>query len=492
MHRLCEKSATAGELASGSPWRLVKWVMAHITGEDRSQLLLLPDAVDDYVGPDNPVRFIDAFVDGLDLEAAGFQRVRPNDKGRPGYDPGDLLKLYIYGYLNRIRSSRRLEVETHRNLEVIWLLRQLRPDFKTIADFRRDNRNAFRAVFRQFVRLCRELDLYGRELIAVDGTRIKAVNKRDRNFTRATLKRDLRRTCDRLDRYLDQMNEADADDAGGRVDAVADLQEKIASLRKRKETLKRHRQTLDDTGEAQLSLTDPDSRSMHPGTRVGVGYNVQIAVDTKHNLIAEQQVHSKVSDLGLLAETATATRENLAACEIDAVADRGYYKIEDIEDCEAAGITPYVPKSEFQYDAATDTYRCPAGERLVPLYRASVGKSRTGTYLVSYVNRAACRGCGLRERCAKKTYRSLKRFENESTMERMADRLAARPEVMDHRRESVEHPFGSIKQWMGQGAFLTRRLGNVRGEFSLTALAYNMRRAINLVGIPALIAVAAR
>ena len=506
MHRLCEKSATAGELASGSPWRLVPCVMAHITGEDRSQLLLLPDAVDDYVGPDNPVRFIDAFAGGFDLEAAGFQRVRPNDKGRPGYDPGDLLKLYIYGYLNRIRSSRRLEVETHRNLEVIWLLRQLRPDFKTIADFRRDNRNAFRAVFRQFVRLCRELDLYGRELIAVDGTRIKAVNKRDRNFTRATLKRDLRRTCDRLDRYLDQMNEADADDAGGRVDAVADLQEKIASLRKRKETLERHRQTLDDTGEAQLSLTDPDSRSMHSGTRVGVGYNVQIAVDTKHNLIAEQQVHSQVSDLGLLAETAAAARENLAVDKIDAVADRGYYKIEDIEDCEAAGITPYVPKpdrstarhsghfpkSAFQYDAATDTYRCPAGERLLPLYRASVGKSRAGTYLVSYVNRTACRGCGLRERCTKKTYRSLKRFENESTMERMADRLAARPEVMDRRRESVERPFGSIKQWMGQGSFLTRRLGNVRGEFSLTALAYNMRRAINLVGIPALIAVAAR
>ena len=238
-----------------------------------------------------------------------------------------------------------------------------------------------------------------------------------------------------------------------------------------------------------------DSRSMHSGTRVGVGYNVQMAVDTKHNLIAEQQVHSKVSDLGLLAETATAARENLAACEI-----------EDIEDCEAAGITPYVPKpdrstarrsghfpkSEFQYDTATDTYRCPAGERLVPLYRASVGKSRAGTYLVSYVNRTACRGCGLRERCTKKTYRRLTRFENESTMERMADRLAAKPEVMDRRRESVEHPFGSIKQWMGQGAFLTRRLGNVCGEFSLTALAYNMRRAINLVGIPALIAVAAR
>ena len=282
--------------------------MGHIFGEDRSQLLLLPDAVDDYVGPDNPVRFIDAFVDSLDLEEAGFQRVRPNDKGRPGYDPADLLKLYIYGYLNRVRSSRRLEAETHRNLEVIWLLRQLRPDFKTIADFRRDNRSAFRQVFRAFVRLCRELDLYGRELIAVDGTRIKAVNNRDRNFTRATLKRDLQRIDDRLERYLEQMNEADANEASGGGNSVADLQDKITSIRKRKEILEGHRQKLDETGEAQLSLTDPDSRSMHAGTRVGVGDNVQLAVDSKHNLIAEQQVHSKVSAKTAFPETSFALR----------------------------------------------------------------------------------------------------------------------------------------------------------------------------------------
>ena len=311
--------------------------MAHITGKDRSQLLLLPDAVDDYVGPDNPVRFIDAFVDNLDLEAAGFQRVRTNEMGRPGYDPADLLKLYIYGYLNRIRSSRRLETETHRNLEVIWLLRCLTPDFKTIADFRRDNRQSFRQVFQAFIRLCRDLDLYGRELIAVDGTRIKAVNHRDRNFTQAKLKKDLQRIDERIDRYLDQMNAADADEASSGMNAVAGLQAKIASLRKRKETLEGYRQTLVDTGEAQLSLTDPDSRSMHAGKGVGVGYNVQIAVDTRHKLIAEQQVHSKVSDLGLLAETAIAARENLAVDEIDAVADKGYFKIEDLEDCEVAG-----------------------------------------------------------------------------------------------------------------------------------------------------------
>ena len=239
--------------------------------------------MDDYVGPDNPVRFIDAFVDSLDLEAAGFQRVRA-DMGRPGYDPADLLKLYIYAEPCSVKW--RLEAETHRNLEVIWLLRRLTPDFKTIADFRRDNRKAFRQVFRGFVRLCRELDLYGRELIAVDGTRIKAVNHRDRNFTQAKLKRDLQRIDERLDRYLDQMNEADADDAGGETHAVAGLQAKIASMRNRKETLEGHRQRLIETGEAQLSLTDPDSRSMQAGTGVGVGYNVQIAVDTRHNLIA--------------------------------------------------------------------------------------------------------------------------------------------------------------------------------------------------------------
>ena len=384
-------------------------------------------------------------------------------------------------------------------------MRRLQPDFKTIADFRRDNRSAFRQVFREFVRLCRELDLYGFELVAVDGTRIKAVNNRDRNFTRAKLQRHLQRIDEQLDRYLEQMNEADAQDADDGTRAVANLKEKIASMRKRREVLEDHRRTLDESGEPQLSLTDPDARAMQASTGVGVGYNAQIAVDIRHNLIAEQQVHNKVSDLGLLAETAAAARENLAVEQIDAVADGGYYKIEDIEACEAVGATAYVPKpdrstarrsghypkSDFRYDAATDIYRCPAGERLMPLYRNTAGKARGGTWVVTYLNRAACRACALRNRCTKKAYRSIVRYENEAVLERMADRLATRPEVLDRRRESVEHPFGSIKQWMGQGAFLTRRLDNVRAEFSLTALAYNMRRAINLVGVPAMIAAAA-
>ena len=273
--------------------------MAHISGDDRSQLLLLPESVDDYVGPDNVVRFIEAFVDRLDLQAAGFGRVQAKATGRPGYDPADLLKLYIYGYLNRVRSSRRLEVETRRNIEVIWLLRRLTPDFKTIADFRRDNRLAFRQVFREFVALCRDLDLFGRELIAVDGTRIKAVNNRDRNFTKAKLARAMAESDERLARYLKQLDDADKDDAGAPgSDAVERLQEKIAAIRERRERLEGHGEALAESGADQISLTDPDARAMHSSTRIGVGYNIQIAVDAKHKLIAEQQVHNKVSDLG--------------------------------------------------------------------------------------------------------------------------------------------------------------------------------------------------
>ena len=285
--------------------------MAHITGTDRAQVLLLPDTVDDYVGPDNPVRFIDAFVDSLDLAGAGFERAESKETGRPGYDPSDLLKLYIYGYLNRVWSSRRLEAETHRKLEAIWLLRRLRPNFKTIADFRRENREAFRPVFRDFVKVCRSLELFGRELIAVDGTRIKAANSRDRNFTGAKLRRDLAASQERLERYLQQMDEMDAADLADASPSKGrgrDLAQKITALRERQARLETHRKALQESGEDQLSLTDPDARAMHSGTGVGVGYNVQIAVDTKHKLIAEQQVHSQVSDLGLLAETRVASR----------------------------------------------------------------------------------------------------------------------------------------------------------------------------------------
>ena len=475
--------------------------MTHIAGLERDQLLLLPEAVDDYVGSDNPVRFIDAFVDGLDLAAAGFLRVEPKAMGRPGYAPGDLLKLYIYGYLNRVRSSRRLETECHRNIEVIWLLRTLKPDFKTIADFRRDNRAAFRAVFRQFVLLCRRLDLYGRELLAVDGTRIKAVNNKDRNFTRSSLREFIRRADEWLEDYLKRLDEGDVEDgATGGGARTKNLAEKIAALSEKRGRYQAMLAQLDRTGEDQISLTDPDSRAMAAHTKVGVGYNIQVAVDAKNKLIVEQAVTNQVVDTGLLTQTAEPAREVLGVETIDVVADRGYFKIEDIEACEKAGCVPHVAKpqrgssvreglfrkDEFRYDAGLDAYVCPAGKLLTPIRR---GRMRD-LERTDYGNPKACRACQLRPRCTNDA-RSVFRLENEDVLDRMAERLKARPAILDRRREVVEHPFGSIKQWMYQGAFLMRGLANVRAEFSLTALAYNLRRALNILGVEAMTAAVA-
>ena len=472
--------------------------MPHITGHDRSQLLLLPESLDDYVGPENPVRFVEAFVDGLDLAAAGFARVESNDTGRPSYLPGDLLKLYIYGYLNRIRSSRRLEAETHRNVEVIWLLRHLKPDFKTIADFRRDNRKAFRPVFRQFVLLCKQLDLFGRELLAVDGTRIKAVNNKDRNLTRASLGEFIKLADKKLDDYLQRLDQSDAAEQATGGSRVENLREKIAAVRERRDRCQEMLADLERTGEDQISLTDPDSRAMAAHTHVAVGYNVQVAVDSKHKLIVEQQVTNQVVDMGLLRETAEPAKQILGVDTIDVVADKGYFKIEDIEACEKAGMMPHVPrpqrgpsvrgglfrKDEFEYDAETDSMTCPAGQRLHP-YSSSLIR---GLKKINYANRAACRDCPLRSRCTSNQFRQVSRLENEAVLDRMAARLRQRPGILNQRRESVEHPFGSIKQWMYQGAFLMRGLERVRAEFSLTALVYNIRRALNLVAFDELMA----
>jgi len=460
--------------------------------------LVLPEAADDYVGVDNPVRFIDAFVDELDLSAAGFVRVAAKATGRPGYSPADLLKLYIYGYLNRVRSSRRLEMESHRNIEVIWLLRSLKPDFKTIADFRRDNRAAFRSVYREFALLCRRLDLYGRELLAVDGTRIKAVNNKDRNFTRNSLQDFIRAADERLDDYLRRLDEGDVEEGGtGGGARTKNLAEKIEALRQKRGRYGAMLADLERTGENQISLTDPDSRAMAAYTKVGVGYNIQIAVDAKNKMIVEQAVTNQVVDMGLLTQTAEPARAILDVETIDVVADRGYFKIEDIEACEKAGLTPHVPKpqrgsavrkgffrkDEFRYDPDQDVYICPAGETLSPNHEGKLRDLKK----IDYSNPAACPACPLRSRCTT-NLRRVSRLENEAVLDRMAARLKARPEILDRRRQLVEHPFGSIKQWMNQGTFLMKGLDNVRAEFSLTAVVYNLRRALNILGVEAMMA----
>ena len=376
---------------------------------------------------------------------------------------------------------------------MIWLLRHLKPDFKTIADFRRDNRAAFRAVFREFVLLCRQLDLFGRELLAVDGTRIKAVNNKDRNFTRASLRQYIDAADKRLADYLRRLDEGDVAEGGtGGGSRVHNLSEKIEAIRGKRDRLGALLAEFERTGENQISLTDPDSRAMAGHTRVAVGYNVQLAVDAKHKLIVEQEVTNQVVDMGLLKETAEPARVILGVERIDVVADRGYFKIEDIDACDQAGLTPHVPKpqrgpavrngffrkDEFRYDPDRDVFTCPGQQTLAPHH---YGKSRE-LQKIDYSNPAACPACPLRPRCTT-NIRRVSRLENEAVLDRMAARLKARPELLDRRRETVEHPFGSIKQWMNQGAFLMRGLDNVRGEFSLTALVYNLRRALNIVGV---------
>ncbi|MGH6677795.1 MAG: transposase [Bradyrhizobium sp.] len=344
------------------------------------------------------------------------------------------------------------------------------------------------------------MDLFGRELLAVDGTRIKAVNNKDRNFTRASLATFLKLADAKLDDYLQRLDTSDAAEQTAGGSRVKDLAEKIAALRARRTRCQAMLAELERTGEDQISLTDPDSRAMAAHTRVAVGYNVQVAVDSKHKLIVEQQVTNQVVDMGLLTSTAEPAKEILGVEQIAVVADRGYFKIEDIVACEKAGMQPYVPrpqrgssvkaglfrKDEFHYDPESNTMLCPAGQRLPP-YSSSLLR---GIKRINYANTQACRVCPIRSRCTRRRFRAVLRLENEAVLDRMQARLAQRPEVLNQRRETVEHPFGTIKQWMNQGAFLMRGLEKVRGEFSLTALAYNLRRVLNIVSFPELMGAA--
>jgi hypothetical protein len=340
--------------------------------------------------------------------------------------------------------------------------------------------------------LCRELNLFGRELLGVYGTRIKAVNNKDRNFTKNSLEKFIKAVDERLDEYFKRLDEDDATEAGTGGSRTKNLAEKIEALRTKRDRYNAMLADLERSGEEQISLTDPDSRAMAAYTKVGVGYNIQIAVDAKNKMIVEQAVSNQVVDMGLLTQTAEAARDILEVEKIDVVADKGYFKIEDIEACEKAGMTPYVPrpqrgpavregffrKDEFRYDAERDAYICPAGQVLATRYESKLRDLKK----FDYSNRAACLVCAMRSRCTKE-YRKVSRLENEAVLDRMAERLKTRPEILDTRREIVEHPFGSIKQWMNQGAFLMRGLDKVRAEFSLTALVYNMRRAINILGV---------
>jgi transposase len=471
-----------------------------VEGTDRGQTTLFPECLADWIDENNPVQVIDVFVDELDLAELGFDGVAPETTGRPSYHPSVLLKLYIYGYLNRVQSSRRLEREAARNVEVMWLTGRLVPDHKTIADFRKDSGGAIRKVCAQFIMLCRRLHLFTEVSAAIDGSKFKAVNNRDKNFTRAKMERRLAQIEESVARYLHQLDSADRQEPSqARTTKTNRLKEKIAKLKQEVQRLHGLKARMLAAPDQQISLTDPDSRSMATSGRGSgvVGYNVQVAVDTEHHLIIAHEVTNVGSDRAQLAHMAKQTKATLEAENLDVIADRGYFSGEEILECDKAGITVTLPKpmtshsiaegrfgkQDFRYVAAEDVYICPAGERLAYHYTTE----EKGLILRRYWT-SACQGCAIKHRCTTAKERRITRWEHEDVVEAVQRRLDEHPEKMRQRRETVEHPFGTIKARMGATHFLMKTLPRVASEMALHVLAYNLTRVMNIMGIQPLMA----
>ena len=464
-----------------------------VDGVDRSQGLLLPDRLEDFVHEDNPVRVVDAFVEALDLSELGFEAANRVAGGRPAYHPAVLLKIYIYGYLNRIQSSRRLEREAQRNLELIWLTGRLAPDFKTIADFRKDNGGAITAVCSRFVALCRNMKVFSHAIVAIDGSKLKAVNSRDRNFTVGKIKGRRQQLEDSVARYLAELDRSDRDPTLLPEGRVPQLRDKLAKLHAQMEKLDEIEKQLEATPDHQISLTDPDARSMtSSGRGTGtVGYNVQAAVDAKHHLIVAYDVTNDGHDRAQLSRMAMKAKDALGAEHMTALADRGYFSAPEILACEEAGVIPLVPKPltsnakaegrfdkrDFIYDEAADEYECPAGERAIHRFTAE----EKGLTLHKYWS-SACPRCPIRKKCTTASYRRIGRWEHEHVLERMQMLLDARPQTAVVRRQTVEHVFGTLKSWLGTTPLLTKTLPKVKTEISLAVLAYNMKRMIKIMG----------
>lgn len=469
-----------------------------VIGESRSQSTLFPELLDDYVAEDNPVRVIDVFVDELDMRELGFSRVDPQATGRPAYHPAMLLKLYVYGYLNRIQSSRRLERESQRNVEVMWLTGRLMPDFKTIADFRKDNGKAIQNVCREFVVLCRKLKLLTESMVAIDGSKFKAVNARDKNFTQAKMKRRMDDIDKSIDEYMRQLDTADRQEDRVRQADTSRLKDKIAKLKDEMKRLKKLNAEMLKQPDKQISLTDPDARSMKTRGNGIVGYNVQTAVDVSNHLIVEHEVTNNGSDRGQLSSMAKKARQSMGSEKLEVVADRGYFKSLEIKACDDIGIVSYVPevmtsqgrkagrftKQDFRYLPDTDEYLCPSGERLQWHFTTK----ENDLDLHCYWSFAACSSCSIKQQCTTSPQpRRIKRWEHEDVLEAMKLRLKLKVDAMRIRRETVEHPFGTIKAWMGATHFLTCTLERVSTEMSLHVLAYNLKRVISMMGVRELV-----
>ena len=471
-----------------------------VEGWDRGQSTLLPECLDDWIGDDNPVRAIDAFVDALDLAGLGFDGVAPAATGRPSYHPAVLLKLYVYGYLNHVQSSRRLEREAGRNLELLWLLGRLAPDHKTIADFRKDNGAALKKVCARFVELCRTMGLLAKPSVAIDGSKFKAVNNRDRNFTKAKVERRRAQLEESVARYLSQLDTADRQTPTmALVIKEEHLKEKLAKLGEEMAKLDAHEKRMLASPDEQISLTDPDSRSMATSGRGSgvVGYNVQVAVETENHLIIAHEVTNSGSDRAQLANMGQQAKAVMQADAIEAVADRGYFNSPEILACHEAGITVTLPrpmtsgaksegrfgKQDFVYAQDRDVYYCPAGRALTYRMTTTEGDKTIRRYWTT-----ACSDCPLKRKCTTGSERRISRWEHEHVLDAVQARLDANPQAMRQRRETVEHPFGTIKARMGATHFLMKTLPRVAAEMALHVLAYNLTRVMNIVGVKGLMA----
>ncbi len=475
--------------------------MSYIRGSERGQHLLFPSTLDEYLDEANPVRVIAAFVGTLDFQQLGFVRGVAAETGRPGYDPRLLLGLYIWGHLNKVRSSRKLERECGRNLEAMWLLENLRPDFKTIADFRKDNGEPIKQTVVKFRLWCLSEGLYGREMVAVDGSKFKAVNNSERNYTRKKLERVIERERARVDEYLKAIEEADQEDAKGPPESPLSGEQLREKLRKLKEQMTKHEQLqqgLKESGESQVSLTDSDARLMKTSKGSDVSYNVQTVVDSKHKLIAAYEVTNDGNDQGQLAKMAKQGQQALGVKQVTVLADGGYFDGNTIKECEDAGITTYLPvppasavsqhgvfpAAQFSYDQERDLYVCPQGAELTFRGWTTARKKKYGIYRTN-----ACGSCPLRSQCttSKGHGRRLKRWVHQAVSDRLKERIRGQPELLKERKKLAEHPFGTIKRAMDQGYFLMKGIKQVTTETSFTVLAYNLKRVINIMGVDQMI-----
>lgn len=461
--------------------------MEHRHGISREQISLFPESIDDLISANHPIRVIDLYVNQLDLQQLGFGKVQVAAKGRPPYHPGDLLKLYLYGYLNRVRSSRRLEAECHRNVEVMWLLKRLQPDHKTIANFRKDESEALQATCRNFVQLCRRAGLISGDMVAIDGSKFQAVASKDKAFSESDLKRQEAALTARIQSYLAQLDEADRGEGEG-IDRGA-VQALLSELKAQQQTINDKRAAIEGTRRTKQIEGEPDARLVKDRHRSFAGYNLQSAVDSQHKLIVYHDVVSDGNDLRQLLPMAQQTKEVLQQDQLTIVADAGYSNGEHLSGCEAQGITPYVAlaracnnqgdgklfdRTMFTYNPASDNFTCPADETLIR-------KQRHNADRITIYEGTTCGQCKLKSQCTTAKQRFVSRHFDEDTFKRVEQRLADRPDIMRLRSATVEHPFGNLKRWIfGDGRFLVRGIQKVKGETAVAILAYNLRRTLNI------------